>query len=316
MPPLSDNLRGAGFMLLSMAGFVINDTLVKLASDEIGLFQLIFVRGLMATVLIALLAGWHGALRSRIGRRDGKVLGLRVVGELSATCLFLLALVNLPLANVTAILQSGPLAITLAAALFLGEPVGWRRTAAILVGFLGVLAIVRPGAESFTLYSLAAVASVGFVVLRDLSTRQFSPGMPSLLVVLTTSVAVTLLGGAVSAFLPWEQVSGRVLVLLAAASVAVTIGYFFGVKAMRVGEVAVVTPFRYSVLLWAILLGYAVWGDLPDAMTLVGAGLIVASSLYSFHRERRIGRPEQAAGTALRGVPGKAAARAAPQRKA
>lgn len=290
MIPISDNLRGAIYMSLSMAGFVVNDTLVKLASPEMGVFQLLFIRGLMATLLIALMAWRSGALKTAVARRDRSAMTLRVVGEMAAAVLFLTALFNMPLANVTAILQAGPLAITLGAALFLGEPVGWRRVSAILVGFAGVMLIVRPGSEGFSIFSLAAVGSVLFVTLRELATRRLSPGVPSLLVVLATSVAVTAMGGAVTLFLPWAAMKPMTLLILAGSAAFVTVGYYFGVKAVRIGEIGFVAPFRYAVLIWAIVLGFVVFADLPDAMTLAGAALIVGSGVYSFRREQRLAR--------------------------
>ncbi|MCL5775459.1 DMT family transporter [Limibaculum sp. FT325] len=290
MIQLTDNLRGAAFMSISMAGFVVNDTFVKLASPEMGVFQLMFLRGLMASMLIALIAARSGAFRVSLGGRDRRVLGLRVIGEMGAATLFLTALFQMPIANVTAILQSAPLAITLAAALFLGEPVGWRRISAIVVGFVGVLMIVRPGAEGFSAASLVALASVGFVVLRELSTRQLSPGVPSLLVVFATSAGVTIMGGGVMLFEPWAPVSTPTLMLLAGSAVTVNIGYFFGVQAMRMGEIGFVAPFRYALMVWALILGYAVFGDIPDVLTLTGAAMIVGSGVYSFRREQRLAR--------------------------
>ncbi|MBK0397821.1 DMT family transporter [Limibaculum sp. M0105] len=301
---LTDNMRGAAFMSVSMAGFVVNDTLVKLASSDMSVFQLLFVRGLMASALIAVIAWRAGAFRAHIVPRDRRVLALRVVGEMAAATLFLTALFQMPLANVTAILQSGPLGITLAAAVFLGEPVGWRRVSAIIIGFTGVLLIVRPGAEGFSSASLFAIAAVAFVVLRELATRQLSPGVPSLLVVFATASAVSIMGGAVTLFDDWRPLSGPTLALLAGSAIAVNVGYFFGVKAVRVGEIGFVAPFRYAVMIWALVLGYAVFGDLPDALTLTGAALVVGSGVYSFHREQRLARAAAAAARRAEGARG------------
>ena len=149
MSPISENARGALYMMVAMAGFVCNDTMMKLASAELTLFQAVFLRGLMASALMAALAVARGELMHRVAPVDRRTLALRAVGEIGGTICFLTALFNMPIANATAILQAMPLAVTLAAALFLGERVGWRRYGAICAGFVGVLIIVRPGTDGF-----------------------------------------------------------------------------------------------------------------------------------------------------------------------
>ena len=152
------------------------------------------MRGLLASALLVLVAHPRGALRTKHAVADWKLVVLRMAAEIGATICFLTALFNMPIANATAILQSMPLAVTLAAALFLGEHVGWRRYTAITVGFIGVIIIVQPGSEGFTVYSLWAVAAVGFMVVRDLATRRMTHALPSIFVALTTSVGITVVG--------------------------------------------------------------------------------------------------------------------------
>ena len=188
---LSDNVRAAGFMVLACLGFAVNDAFMKSLAGEVPLLQAVFLRGLIATLLVGALAWRAGALRYRPGRRDRRLIGLRSVGEVGGTVCFLLALFNMPIANATAILQSLPLAVTLAAAVFFGEPVGWRRYLAIAIGFSGVLIIVRPGSEGFNAYSLLALAAIVFIVTRDLSTRRMSPGTPAMAVIFLTSLVLT-----------------------------------------------------------------------------------------------------------------------------
>jgi S-adenosylmethionine uptake transporter len=160
MAPRSDNAKGALWMAAGIAAFVLNDTLLKSVSGEVPLFQAIFLRGVIATAVIAPVAWQRGALAYRAQGADRPLLVCRMAGEIGGTTLFLTALFNMPLANATAIIQAAPLAITLAAALFLGHAMGWRRYAAIGVGFVGVMLIVRPGGDRFNAYSLAALASV------------------------------------------------------------------------------------------------------------------------------------------------------------
>lgn len=286
--PQSDNIKGALLMAASMAAFVSNDALIKLASEEASLFQALLLRGLAATAILFAIALWRRELRVRVAPDQRRILALRLVGEVGATLCFLTALFNMPLANATAILQSLPLAVTLGAAVFLREPVGWRRWSAIAVGFLGVLIIVRPGSEGFNAYSLSALGAVCFVVLRDLSTRRLDAKVPSILVALLTSIAITVLGAVMTPLTgAWRPLSGETLGLLMGAAAFLIFGYLFSVMTMRVGEVAFVAPFRYTVLLWAVILGIVLFGDYPDAWTLTGGAVIVGSGLYTFHRERR-----------------------------
>ncbi len=287
---LSDNARGALFMSLSMAGFAVNDAMMKLVSAELPLLQAIFLRGVFATALVLLLAWRSGALRFRPRRADLGPLALRTFAEAATTLCFLSALFNIPLANATAILQASPLTVALAAAWLLGEPVGWRRYLAIGVGFLGVLIIVRPGAEGFTGYSVLALGAVVFITLRDIATRRMTVGTPSLYASVVTSTCIMLMGAAGAATQDWTPPSPRALGLLAAAASFILVGFVFGVMTMRIGEVGVVTPFRYSILLWAIVLGYLLFDEAPDAPTLLGAAIVAGAGGFTLWREQQARR--------------------------
>lgn len=273
-------------MSASMAGFVLNDTMMKSLSGEVPLFQAILVRGLFASSVILILAWQSGALRHRPGPRDRRLIGLRMFSEAMTTCFFLTALFNMPLANSVAILQAASLGVPLCAALFLGDKVGWRRYLAIIIGFCGVLLIVRPGGEGFNIYSLSALAATSFVVLRDLVTRQISRAIPGLGVTVLTSLTITALGAVGTMIAGYVTLSWEAIGILAASSGFLLVGYYAGVEAMRVGEVAAVSPFRYTNLIWALILGLLVFGDLPDPLTILGAVIIVVSGLYTLHRQR------------------------------
>jgi len=181
-----------------------------------------------------------------------------------------------------------PLGITLAGAVFLGEKVGWRRYGAILIGFSGVMLIVRPGSDGFDFYSVYALISVGFVVVRDLTARQLSRSVPSLSVALINSAAITAMGAVMTVYLGWQPVSGQSFQIILGASGFLVAGYLLSVMAMRVGELAAVAPFRYTALLWAIGLGIAVFGNYPDRLTLLGSAIVVGMGLYTFYRERKL----------------------------
>jgi drug/metabolite transporter (DMT)-like permease len=290
MNSMSDNLRGALFMMASMAGFVFNDTLMKLASADLGMFQAIFLRGVFATMLIGALAWRLGVLGYRLRKADRGLVVLRTSAEIGATICFLNALFHMPIANATAILQAMPLAIALAASIFLGETIGWRRYLAIASGCFGMLLIVRPGATGFSAYSLSAVAAVGFLVLRDLVTRRLGPEVPSVFVAFISAAVITVAGGLLSLAAPWGAVAWHHVLMLAVAAVFVLAGYLFGIMTMRVGDIGFISPFRYTVLLWAMFLGFLVFGDRPDLLTIVGSAIIVVTGLYTFYRERQVAR--------------------------
>ena len=288
MPLLSGNARAAGLMVLAMAAFTVNDTCMKAATETMPLFQAIFLRGLLSSAGLCLIAAQAGALRYRPGRADMRAIGWRTVGEVGGTVAFLLALRQMPLANLSAIMQAMPLLVTLAAMLFLGEPVGWRRIAAICAGLVGVLLIIRPGSEGFDGWSVVALISVAFVVLRDLATRRVSSALPSVTVALSASLSVMLMGAVVMPFEGWVRPGLTEALLLIGAGAFLIAGYLVVVMATRIGELGAVAPFRYTALLFALLLGWLIFGDWPDRMTSLGAVIVVASGLYALARERRL----------------------------
>ncbi len=278
-------------MAVAMAGFTMNDSITKAVSLEMNFGQVMLVRGLFAILLIGAFALYQGAIHP-LRTLVMKPVALRVVGEVGGTISFMAALTHLPLANTSAIFQALPLAITLGAALIFGEPVGWRRWLAIAAGFIGVLIIVRPGISGFSQYSLLALVSVAFCALRDLSTKQIPAQIPSVFITLLMTVTVTATGAIILFPLGgWTPPSGRAFGLLALAAVLVLIGYQCMISALRSGDISAVAPFRYSALLWAMLLGYVVFGDRPDTMMVTGASIIVGSGLYAFYRERVRERP-------------------------
>jgi drug/metabolite transporter (DMT)-like permease len=284
-------MRGAALMSASMAGFALNDTALKYGGADLGLFQAIFIRGLFATAIMAFFAYLLGTFKHVPRARDLRLIGLRSVAEIGATLAFLTALFNLPLANLTAILQALPLSIALAAAIFFNEPLGHRRITAILIGFIGVLIIVRPGFAEFSAYSLLGLVAVAFVTLRDLTARQLSPSVASVLVAFVASIAITLTG-AIGVVLTqtWRPPTSFEFGTLALAAVFLMIGYYCAVATMRIGDVAIVSSFRYTVMLWAITLGWLVFGDIPDLWTFLGICIILMAGLFTIWRERKLAK--------------------------
>jgi len=293
MPPsetgATENLQGSFFMVLAMAGFTINDLIVKSLGATLDLGQTLFMRGCFATFGVFLLAIYLKQFRDFHLLLNRAIL-FRSAAEAVATLCFVYAVFNIPIANVSAIFQALPLALTLAAAVVLKEKIGARRLSAIVIGFIGVLIIVRPGLEGFSVYSVLVLIAVAASVVRDITTRGIPRKIPGMMITLSTAIIVTLTGLVLSLFQPWQPVTGRELSLLAGTSVFLIVGYFFVVTAMRTGEVGFVTPFRYSVLLFSILGGYLFFDERPDGYTLLGAAIIVASGIYMLYRERIVRR--------------------------
>lgn len=287
---LNSNIKGAVLMTGCMLTYVINDAFMKLLFSEIALFQAVFLRSII-TIPPILIIVWITKVAIRnLSKQDKRLILVRVGAEIFVTITFLTALKHMPLANVTAILQALPLAITMAAALFLAEPVGWRRWSAIIVGFVGVLIVVRPGLEGFNIYSLSAFMAIIFLTVREISTRKLTSEVPTITVVLSTAVGSTLFAGIMMIGSEWNTVSTVSWLLILGAAVAILIATLLSVMAMRIGEIGFVSPFRYTSMLGAIGLGILMFGDWPDQPTLVGTVIIVSTGIYTFHREQKVSR--------------------------
>jgi len=283
---LTDNVFGAILMAVSMLSFISNDALMKFLFQTISVEQGIFMRGLVSVPLLALIAYLRKSLFVRIDWRNWRVILTRAFAELAATMAFLTALSNMPLANITAILQALPLTVTMFAAIFFGEQVGWRRWGAILAGFIGVLIIIRPSDDGFNEYAVLAIVAVACVTVRDAITRRLDRSVPSLFVAFISAIPIFIYGGVATATTGWTIVSGAIIGIVVVAAIAITCGYLFAVMAMRNGEISFVAPFRYTGMIWAILFGFLLFGDLPDAATILGTMIVIGMGVYAFHRER------------------------------
>lgn len=271
-------------LLLSQALFVSSDSLVKLLGTGMPPGQIMALRGLMAvalagSVLVATVepARWRLALTPLVGARAGL--------ESVSAALFIMSLPHLPLSDITVFMQFTPLSITLLAALLLREHVGWRRWAAILVGFIGVLLVAQPGGAGFSPYAISAILVALIISVRDLITRRLDPAIPTPAITLTTTLAVCLLGFASAPFEDWTPLSWDRVGLLAGSALLVTTANAAIIRAFRGTDVTVVSPFRYFGVLWAVAIGFAIWGEIPDLLAICGTVLIVGSGLYTMHRE-------------------------------
>ncbi len=296
---MSPNLAGALLMTGSMACFALNDTMLKLTDGAVPLFQLLFVRSLITCVLILASKGYLGALHFDIARRDWGIIAIRALLEVMISYFFLTALFKMPLANLTAIMQVVPLAVTLASAVVLREAVGWRRMLAIAIGFCGVLMIVKPGADGFNLWSVYALIAMFGVTARDLVTRKLSPSVPSMTVTLVTAATVSGTAGLASFGTPWAPIEPMAAVLILGSAVSIMGGYFLSIQVMRSGDVSFTAPFRYAGLVFALVIGWFVFEEWPGWLTLLGAAIVVATGVFTFYRERvQAVRAEKAAATA------------------
>lgn len=285
---LSDNMRGAGLMMAAMAAYTFNDACIKALAGDVPLFQAVALRGILTTFLLYIVGRARGAIRFNLAARDWRLLLLRAACEVGATVFFLTALFNMPIANVTAVMQALPLTVALAAAVFLREPLGWRRMLAIVVGFAGVVLIIRPDADGFNIYAGSALMAVFFVTIRDIIVRKMSASVPSLTVALVASTAVTVSFGLASLSIVWVPISMGQGGLLALAALFILAGYITSVSVMRVGDIGFIAPFRYTSLIWAVILGWLIFAEWPDALTLIGAGIVVGTGLFTLYRERLV----------------------------
>ena len=285
-----ENLRAIALMVLSMAGFAIEDMLIKIIALEMPTGQFLILIGASGALIFTAMSRRQGqAVLSADFLRPSIII--RNLGEVIGTLGFVTALVLTPLSSASAILQATPLAVTLGAALFLGEAVGWRRWSAILIGFCGVIAVIRPGLDGFEPASLFAVLGVIGLATRDVATRA-APARISSAVLSAHGFAMLVPAGALLLCISGGATAPSALgygLLLAALAIGVS-AYYALTLAMRLGDVAVVTPFRYVRLVFALAIGVTVFNEQPDAWTLIGAAIIILSGLYTFFRERQLKR--------------------------
>lgn len=280
------NRRGIVTMTGAMVFFVVNDALVKWVSADLSTPQLIFVRGVMTSALLLALAGWMGQLQHWRTTLTRSVPARALIDSL-ASFTYLTAVFHMPLGNATAINLAGPLFLTLMAVFFLKEKVSLARWGLIVLGFAGVLLVVQPRMGGFNAYAWLCLFAAVLHAGRDFLTRLVPAQVPSLLITLSTAVMVTVLAGLWSLFEPWQAMRAAHLWQLLAASLCLAAGYHLLTLSMRLGEMSVIGPFRYSGLLVALVLGYLLWGDVPNLLAWCGIGLVVAAGLGLLQSERR-----------------------------
>jgi drug/metabolite transporter (DMT)-like permease len=273
-------------MCAAMALFTINDTFIKLVARELPTHQIMFVRGVLGSMMI----GVYLAATSQLGHWRHllhPLVAIRTALEVFTAYSFITALGVLAIADVTAILLVSPLLITAISAILFGEDVRWRRWLAVIVGFVGMLIVVQPGSSAFQPAALWALASTFAIAARDLVTRRLPADIPTPVITAAGSLGSTILGGCLCLAMPWTPVNGQALLWLSAAAALVIAGNLAIVAAFRGVDVSVVSPYRYTVMIWAVLVGVIVFGEFPSAHGWIGIALIVGSGLYALYRETK-----------------------------
>ena len=285
-----NNRTGILLMLAAMLGFTLEDVFIKQLSSTFSTAQILMTSGVFGSVFFTAvnLRKGHKFLKADVWT---KATIARMLGEAIAAVAFVKALSLMPLSTVAAVFQVTPLAITMGAALFLGEQVGWRRWLAIGLGFIGVMLIIKPGVDGFDPSVIWVIIAVLGVVLRDLVTRVIPEHVSSSIISLQAFLAAIVVSSTLLIFTSDSlvAVSAKNSSLFAGAIVFGIAGYYAIVSAMRVGDASIVAPFRYTRLLFSLTTGMIIFGERLDNLSLLGSVIIIGTGLYTFLRERRLG---------------------------
>ncbi|MGE0210744.1 MAG: DMT family transporter [Parvibaculaceae bacterium] len=276
-------LRSGLFMSVAMASYIINDSITKWIGSGVGVGQFMFVRGIFASALLFAVLCWTGRPRDVVHLLDPRIM-LRGILDFVATAFFIFALLHLPIGDLNALQQASPLAGAALAWMILGERFGWRRFVAIVLGFLGVLLIVKPGVGAFDIHVLAGLASMLCSAFRDVVTRRIATHVSSQAVALANAFVVGMGGLGIALFEGFAPMSAATVGAIGIGSMFLVIGYIFFVLAIRTGGIAGTAPFRYTVIVWALLSGYLVFGEIPDVPAMIGIALIVGAGLFTIYR--------------------------------
>jgi drug/metabolite transporter (DMT)-like permease len=281
---MTANQRGIVAICGCMASYTANDVLVKQILRDYPVGEVIFVRGLMSTLLIGgvVVALGHAA---RLRPAMSRLMGARSVCDGLSTACFIAALAHMQLVNVAAVLAIGPLLITALSVLFHGEAVGWRRWTAVAVGFIGALFLIKPIPSAFDVWAIVAAGSALFAALRELYNRKIDHSVPTLVIALWGAIGITLFGTVFALTEDWNMFSLGDLAQLFVASVFVGLAIYLMALGFRNVDLSVVAPFRYSYLITSAIGGYLLFREVPDGWSIAGAALIVGSGLYALHRE-------------------------------
>jgi len=280
------SLSGIACMVGGGLGLALNSAVAKFLVADYHPGQILFVRALFIYVIIALLVWRDGGLATlRIRNYPGQTA--RALCLAASTYLMVVSVDLLPLGDVFAINHASPLILTALAALFLGEKVGWRRWSAIFVGFGGILVMLRPTPAAFQWAAFVPLLVALLSAARDVITRYITNTESSTAILAYTTTIVMLAGLATAPFTDWRPIPWSDLYVFALAALFQGTAHFLMIETFRLAEAKIVAPFKYSSILWAMVIGYLIWSDVPDTWITSGATLVVGSGLYILHRERR-----------------------------
>jgi drug/metabolite transporter (DMT)-like permease len=283
--PAGETKKGVTAMIIGGALFVVNDALVKLATGTMPLGELLVVRGVFAIACVLSLIKGFGDAR-RISSAARPIVILRAGFEFLVSLCYVTAISQLPIGDLTTIMQATPIIMTILCAVMRIELVDFPRWIAVFIGFGGVLMIAQPGGSNFTLFTLPPLASATFVALRDLVTRKIKADVPPAVVILTTTIFASCGGLILGLTESWHMPTPFEFGLLGGAAIIVTIANSLMVTAYRCADVSILSPLRYLVVIWAAIMGYIVFSEIPAGIGALGAALIIGGGLYTGYHER------------------------------
>ena len=285
---MTENFRGALLMTICMGAFVLNDAFVRLAGSSLPLGQILFLRGLITTFILLMVGIYSGAFKLIVSKADKWRIFFRSIAEALTAYFFLTAVMNMPFANVTAILQILPITVTLAAALVFKEKVGIFRISLILIGFLGVMMIINPKANGFNIYAIYALIAVFLITLRDLITRKLSSKVSTLLPTVSASVGVLLFSVFLLINTPFQPLNTQNSLFIFLSAFFIIFGYYTAVLVMRRGEISFISLFRYSAILFALILGLFFFDEKPDITAFLGILLVMLAGIVLMMRNNAV----------------------------
>jgi len=290
---MSENFRGAVLMMICMGAFVLNDAFVRLAGDSLPLAQILFYRGLLTTITLVLVALYTGVFKLKVPRQDKWLIFFRSFTEALTAYFFLTAVMNMPFANVTAVLQILPMTVTLAAAIFFKEKVGLFRILLILLGFFGVILIINPAKDGFNMYAGYALISVFLITTRDLLSRKLSVDVSTLIPTVSASFGVLLFSIVLAINTAFQPLNLENSFFIGSAAFFIIFGYYTAVLVMRAGEISFISPFRYTAVLFALILGLIFFNEQPDKIALLGMIIVMFSGIVLMMRNNSVNKASQ-----------------------
>jgi drug/metabolite transporter (DMT)-like permease len=286
----TSDLSGIAAMLAATAVFIVGDSFMKLVTEDLPPFEVLFLRTIAASLACAVLVALRGEWGVVSGALDFRAL-LRAAGETLSNLCYVVALARMPIADVIAILQTAPLILILGAALLLREKIGPARVVLALAGFAGALMVAQPGTNGISPAALLAFGAAMFVAVRDLIGRGVPTRIPVTVVILATMLMVMVAAGAMSLGLEnWVAPTARHLTFIGLSGLLLALGHVGLLLAYRLGRTATIAPFFYSFALWGVVSGLIVWGALPNDLALTGIALIVTSGIAIVLLDQRKGR--------------------------